>query len=146
MRLDQDIEAEKKNEDEEEEVEEGAKDFNYILNMPLWSLSKERKEALLKQVHSHCICNISRCIYSVISLILAILIFFHQRDDKIAELEALKLKTPKDLWRTDLDAFLEELDVSSVRRIEILARSCIFILSLHGIFCVKFPIKHEIMC
>jgi DNA topoisomerase-2 len=76
-----DIEQKKKDDDEGEEVEEGAKDFNYILNMPLWSLSKERKEALLKQ-----------------------------RDDKIEELEALKLKTPKDLWRTDLDAFLEELD------------------------------------
>ena len=49
----QDFEPEKKNNDEgsdDEEVEEGAKDFNYILNMPLWTLSKERKEALLKQV------------------------------------------------------------------------------------------------
>ena len=51
--------------------------------MPLWSLTKERKEDLIKQ-----------------------------RDAKQAELNALKKKTPKDLWNTDLDNFIEELDVS----------------------------------
>uniref|UniRef100_H2Z119 DNA topoisomerase 2 n=1 Tax=Ciona savignyi TaxID=51511 RepID=H2Z119_CIOSA len=57
-------------------------DFNYILSMPLWSLSKERKEELLRQ-----------------------------RDAKCGELEDLKKKTPKELWIDDLDKFMEELEV-----------------------------------
>uniref|UniRef100_H2Z117 DNA topoisomerase 2 n=1 Tax=Ciona savignyi TaxID=51511 RepID=H2Z117_CIOSA len=56
-------------------------DFNYILSMPLWSLSKERKEELLRQ-----------------------------RDAKCGELEDLKKKTPKELWIDDLDKFMEELE------------------------------------
>ena len=51
--------------------------------MPLWSLTKERKEDLLKQ-----------------------------RDAKQQELDDLKKKTSTDLWKADLDKFLEELDVS----------------------------------
>ena len=30
----------------------GEADFNYILNLPLWSLTKERKDELLKQGES----------------------------------------------------------------------------------------------
>ncbi|XP_078489042.1 transcription factor [Ciona intestinalis] len=67
---------------EEEEVEDTkGPDFNYILSMPLWSLSKERKDELLKQ-----------------------------RDAKCGELEELKKKTPTRLWLDDLDKFMEELD------------------------------------
>lgn len=54
-------------------------DFNYILGMPLWSLSRERKDALLAQ-----------------------------RDKKQAELKLLLGKSPKRLWREDLD----ELEVA----------------------------------
>ncbi|CUT98959.1 DNA topoisomerase 2 alpha [Echinococcus multilocularis] len=58
----------------DEDVARGAADYNYILGMPLWSLSKERKEDLLAQ-----------------------------RDKKQAELATLMRRTNKDLWREDLD-------------------------------------------
>ena len=63
----------------EDEPEEG-KDFDYILGMPMWSLTLERKEDLCKK-----------------------------RDEKQRELEALKRKTAADLYNDDLDAFLKEL-------------------------------------
>lgn len=58
----------------------------------MWSLTLERKEELLKK-----------------------------RDDKIAELEALRRKTPKDLWSEDLDAFaqkLEEVEAKEVSQMD----------------------------
>ncbi|TKS89050.1 DNA topoisomerase 2-beta [Collichthys lucidus] len=55
--------------------------FNYILNMPLWCLTKEKVEELLKQ-----------------------------RDQKRAELNDLQKKAPEDLWKEDLAVFIEELD------------------------------------
>ncbi|XP_051992577.1 DNA topoisomerase 2-beta isoform X2 [Xyrauchen texanus] len=55
--------------------------FNYILNMPLWCLTKEKVEELLKQ-----------------------------RDMKKAELNELQRKNSEDLWREDLAVFIEELD------------------------------------
>ncbi|KAF1381245.1 hypothetical protein PFLUV_G00151610 [Perca fluviatilis] len=55
--------------------------FNYILNMPLWCLSKEKVEDLLKQ-----------------------------RDHKRAELNDLQKKHAEDLWKEDLAVFIEELD------------------------------------
>ncbi|KAM4622820.1 DNA topoisomerase 2-alpha [Discoglossus pictus] len=69
--------------EEEEEVTESATgpDFNYLLNMPMWYLTKEKKDELCKQ-----------------------------RDTKITELEDLRKKSPSDLWKGDLAAFIEELD------------------------------------
>ncbi|XP_035286809.1 DNA topoisomerase 2-beta isoform X2 [Anguilla anguilla] len=55
--------------------------FNYILGMPLWCLSKEKVEELLKQ-----------------------------RDSKKAELNELQRKSSEDLWKEDLAVFIEELD------------------------------------
>ncbi|XP_054850787.1 DNA topoisomerase 2-alpha isoform X2 [Eublepharis macularius] len=78
------------NEETEEDGESGKEnesgaatgpDFNYLLNMPLWYLTKEKKDELCKQ-----------------------------RDDKEAELENLKRKNPDDLWKEDLAAFVEALD------------------------------------
>uniref|UniRef100_A0A665UQ85 DNA topoisomerase 2 n=1 Tax=Echeneis naucrates TaxID=173247 RepID=A0A665UQ85_ECHNA len=57
--------------------------FNYILNMPLWCLTKEKVEDLLKQ-----------------------------RDIKRGELNDLQRKSSEDLWKEDLAIFIEELDVS----------------------------------
>lgn len=50
--------------------------------MSMWMLTEERKNELLKQ-----------------------------RDSKLAELETLRKKTPSNLWREDLDVFLEKLEV-----------------------------------
>uniref|UniRef100_A0A6I8RQ80 DNA topoisomerase 2 n=1 Tax=Xenopus tropicalis TaxID=8364 RepID=A0A6I8RQ80_XENTR len=68
-------------EEEETEVNTAGPDFNYLLGMPLWNLSKEKKDELCKQ-----------------------------RDVKNAELQDLKKKSPSDLWKEDLSAFVEELD------------------------------------
>ncbi|XP_059141501.1 DNA topoisomerase 2-alpha-like isoform X2 [Physella acuta] len=65
--------------DTEEEVESGP-DFNYILSMPLWNLTKEKKDELIKH-----------------------------KESKADELRSLRRKSPKDLWRDDLDAFLVTL-------------------------------------
>ncbi|XP_058475519.1 DNA topoisomerase 2-beta isoform X1 [Solea solea] len=54
--------------------------FNYILNMPLWCLTKEKVDDLLKQ-----------------------------RDHKRGELNDVQRKVPEDLWKEDLAVFIEEL-------------------------------------
>ncbi|DAA18550.1 TPA: topoisomerase (DNA) II alpha 170kDa [Bos taurus] len=55
--------------------------FNYLLDMPLWYLTKEKKDELCKL-----------------------------RNEKEQELETLKRKSPSDLWKEDLAAFVEELE------------------------------------
>ncbi|XP_058862634.1 DNA topoisomerase 2-alpha-like [Acipenser ruthenus] len=84
---------------QEEEGEEGDEplasgpDYNYLLNMPLWYLTKEKKEELCKQ-----------------------------RDAKMTELSTLKRKSPMDLWKEDLAAFVEELErVEAKEREEVAA-------------------------
>uniref|UniRef100_A0A672ZKB6 DNA topoisomerase 2 n=1 Tax=Sphaeramia orbicularis TaxID=375764 RepID=A0A672ZKB6_9TELE len=79
---------------EKEEEEEGAEkeetsgpDYNYLLSMPMWFLTKEKKEELCKQ-----------------------------RDSKLTELNTLKNKTPADLWKEDLAAFSEELEVIALKQ------------------------------
>ncbi|XP_042328062.1 DNA topoisomerase 2-beta isoform X1 [Sceloporus undulatus] len=68
-------------------------DFNYILNMSLWCLTKEKVEEIIKQ-----------------------------RDAKGKELSDLKRKSPPDLWKEDLAAFIEELDkVEAQEREDVLA-------------------------
>ncbi|XP_072216502.1 DNA topoisomerase 2-beta-like [Excalfactoria chinensis] len=68
-------------------------DFNYILNMSLWSLTKEKVEELIKH-----------------------------RDSKERELNDLKRKSASDLWKEDLAAFVEELEkVEAQERDDILA-------------------------
>jgi DNA topoisomerase-2 len=64
-------------EDEESKI---TGQYDYLLGMTMWMLTKEKKEELLKK-----------------------------RDDKIAELKALQAKTPSSLWREDLDVFIEEV-------------------------------------
>ncbi|XP_031456500.1 DNA topoisomerase 2-alpha [Phasianus colchicus] len=85
------------NKEEEEEGDESDKettaatgpDFNYLLNMPLWYLTKEKKDELCKQ-----------------------------RDNKEKELEDLKCKNPSDLWKEDLAAFVEELDAVEAKQMQ----------------------------
>uniref|UniRef100_A0A3Q2U469 DNA topoisomerase 2 n=1 Tax=Fundulus heteroclitus TaxID=8078 RepID=A0A3Q2U469_FUNHE len=81
--------AQGKNEEELEDVEEegtekednSGPDYNYLLSMPMWFLTKEKKEELCRQ-----------------------------RDNKLTELNTLMKKAPADLWRADLAAFSEELE------------------------------------
>lgn len=58
------------------------KNFDYLLGMPMWMLTEERKNELLRQ-----------------------------KGDKLTELETLKRKTIQALWREDMDRFMEKLDV-----------------------------------
>ncbi|XP_024944592.1 DNA topoisomerase 2 isoform X2 [Cephus cinctus] len=55
--------------------------YDYLLGMTMWSLTKERKDELLRQ-----------------------------RDEKISELKRLQIRTPVSLWKEDLNNFLEELN------------------------------------
>lgn len=85
-------EQEQEQEEEESDKESGAAtgpDFNYLLNMPLWYLTKEKKDELCKQ-----------------------------RDKKEKELENLKCKSPSDLWKEDLAVFVEELDVVEAKQVQ----------------------------
>ena len=69
---------------EAEEMETGATtDFDYLLGMPIYSLTTEKIEKLLEQGRQ-----------------------------KETELLALLEKTPAELWNTDLDIFLEQWKVS----------------------------------
>lgn len=67
--------------DENEEVTEVEKDYDYLMSMPMKSMLLEKKEELLKK-----------------------------KDNKLAELSKLEQTTIQELWVQDLDAFLEELD------------------------------------
>jgi DNA topoisomerase-2 len=69
--------------DEDSLSDDKSSDYNYLLGMPMWNMSLEKKNDLLRE-----------------------------RDKKVQELETLRSKTPKDLWIEDLDDFLKTLNVS----------------------------------
>ncbi|XP_024428852.1 DNA topoisomerase 2-alpha [Desmodus rotundus] len=83
----QKVPDEEENEESDNEKETEKSDsvtgptFNYLLDMPLWYLTKEKKDELCKL-----------------------------RNEKEQELETLKRKSPSDLWKEDLAAFIEELE------------------------------------
>ncbi|KAF1813789.1 type II DNA topoisomerase [Eremomyces bilateralis CBS 781.70] len=72
-------ELEEAAEDEEESEAVGANDYDYLLGMPMWSLTRERIDKLLKQI-----------------------------GDKETEIDLLIKLSPKDLWTRDLDDFVDE--------------------------------------
>lgn len=59
-----------------EEEDAGTRDYDYLLSMPIWSLTAERYKKLMEQVA-----------------------------EKLKELSAMKAVHPADLWERDLDAF-----------------------------------------
>ena len=76
--LDADLDADLDTEDDTSPVKSA--DFDYLLDMPMRSLTYEKKEDLLRK-----------------------------KEVKVAEYEILRKKTPADLWRADLDHFLAVL-------------------------------------
>jgi DNA topoisomerase-2 len=79
-------EEELDDEDEEDSATSSAKGssaagYDYLLGMPLWSLTKEKVDELCKE-----------------------------KDDKMAELDWLLSQSSEDLWNTDLDAFSAALE------------------------------------
>ncbi|XP_043215236.1 DNA topoisomerase 2-alpha-like isoform X2 [Amphibalanus amphitrite] len=81
--------ADSQDSQEEEAAAPGAPDFDYLLGMNMWMLTKEKKDELLKK-----------------------------RDEKLQELKVLKSKSPSDLWTEDLDAFIEALDAQEQKERE----------------------------
>ncbi|KAF2675536.1 type II DNA topoisomerase [Microthyrium microscopicum] len=73
------VEDEDEAADNEEQMAGGAADFDYLLGMAIWSLTQERVEKLMKQI-----------------------------GDKELEIDTLIKLSPKDLWTTDLDDFVNE--------------------------------------
>ncbi|KAG2091518.1 DNA topoisomerase [Suillus discolor] len=77
-----------RSDDEEDEAEEtvkdvGTTDYDYLLGMAIWSLTKEKIDRLMQQAA-----------------------------DKDTELLALLERSPNDLWNEDLDTFLKEWEKS----------------------------------
>ncbi|KAL2167029.1 hypothetical protein VTG60DRAFT_1865 [Thermothelomyces hinnuleus] len=68
-----------KDDAEDEEVSNDARDYDYLLSMPIWSLTNERLEKLKNQIAA-----------------------------KKAEYDELEALSEKDLWVKDLDEFVEE--------------------------------------
>ena len=71
--------------EDEQEAGESDSDYDYLLGMAIWNLTRERIDKLLQQA-----------------------------GDKEAELLALLEKSPIDLWNADLDAFLIEWEVRNL--------------------------------
>ena len=78
---DGDSQHESGSENDEEANDSYAKDYDYLMDMPMKSMLVEKKEELLKK-----------------------------RDAKLEELRQLENTSIQDLWRRDLDSFVEELD------------------------------------
>ncbi|KAL9015708.1 MAG: hypothetical protein Q9185_006903 [Variospora sp. 1 TL-2023] len=83
--------ADDDDEESEEGIQTGASYYDYLLGMPLWSLTQERVERLRKQM-----------------------------GDQELEVDALLKKSKEDLWKADLDDFINEwrfqLDDEAKRR------------------------------
>ena len=56
-------------------------DYDYLLGMPMWNLTQEKKDAICKN-----------------------------RDERNQELKKLKATSIEDMWLKDMDEFLEKLD------------------------------------
>jgi DNA topoisomerase-2 len=65
--------------DADQDADIGANDYDYLLGMPIWSLTQERIDRINKQI-----------------------------GDREVEIDELIKLSPKDLWNKDLDDFLEE--------------------------------------
>lgn len=67
-------------------------DFDYLLDLPMRSLTQEKKDELLRK-----------------------------RDEKLQEYKLLCAKTPADIWRDDLDVFVKKLQEVEEKELEELA-------------------------
>lgn len=67
------------NDEEEEDIETGANAYDYLLGMPIWSLTQERIDKLNKQI-----------------------------GEKEIEIDTLIKLTKEDIWKRDLDDFISE--------------------------------------
>jgi len=75
--------------DDTKEEEAKADDYDYLLAMPMWNLTQEKKEELLRK-----------------------------KQEKHQELNNLKATSKEDLWRADLTEFLQKLDEVEQKQLE----------------------------
>merc|ERR1711997_550349 len=75
--------------DDTNEEEAKADDYDYLLAMPMWNLTQEKKEELLRK-----------------------------KQEKHQELNNLRATSKEDLWRTDLTEFLQKLDEVEQKQLE----------------------------
>ena len=75
---DEDFVEDEASEDADEATETGTADYDYLLGMPIWSLTQERVDRIKKQI-----------------------------GDKEVEIDVIIKLSPKDLWNQDLDDFVE---------------------------------------
>lgn len=64
-----------------EDTDNSGPDFNYLLSMPMWNLTQEKKDTIIKN-----------------------------RDERQQELRKLKATSKEEMWKKDLDEFLIKLD------------------------------------
>ena len=89
------MEEENREEEGVEEVDDGkGPDFDYLLSMPMWNLTQEKKDNLCKN-----------------------------RDERNQELKKLQGTTIETMWRTDLDEFMTKLDEVEKKESEDLANA-----------------------
>lgn len=89
------MEEENKEEDGAEETDDGkGSDYDYLLGMPMWNLTQEKKDNLCKN-----------------------------RDDRNQELKNLQALSIKTMWRKDLDDFITKLDEVEKKENEDLAEA-----------------------
>ncbi|XP_049634896.1 DNA topoisomerase 2-alpha [Suncus etruscus] len=82
-------ESDENESEKSDSVTDSGPTFNYLLDMPLWYLTKEKKDELCKL-----------------------------RKEKEEELDILKGKSPSDLWREDLAVFIEELEIVEAKELK----------------------------
>ena len=88
-------EDEENNDDDESEAsaptsrDNKGPDYDYLLGMPMWNLTQEKKDEIIKK-----------------------------RDEKNQELKKLQGTTKEEMWNTDLDEFMEKLDVVEAKEKE----------------------------
>ncbi|XP_076055867.1 DNA topoisomerase 2 isoform X2 [Oratosquilla oratoria] len=82
------LEEDMNEEEEEDEAAEAKLNYDYLLGMPMWNLTKEKKDEILKN-----------------------------RDLKLQELKGLRDKTPEDIWFEDLRVLEEQLDIVEQKEI-----------------------------
>jgi len=66
---------------DDEDADDGDKDFDYLLGMPMWNLTQEKKDEICRK-----------------------------RDEKQKELKKLQATSKEDMWLADLDEFVAKLD------------------------------------
>ena len=89
-------EGEEENQGEDEDSEamvastkDKGPDYDYLLGMPMWNLTQEKKDEIIKK-----------------------------RDEKKQELEKLKATTKEEMWETDLTEFMTKLDEVEAKEAE----------------------------